>query len=103
MIRPPSGSTGTAARVVATAPMTLICHWRSRLTVSSSGSSTVLPCTAIAALLTRMSSLPKCATTLSTSGLAAAVSAWSLRTASARTPFASSLSTTAAAFSSDAT
>jgi hypothetical protein len=59
IMRPPSDSAYAAARVVATSPMTVTCHCRSRFTMSSAGSSTVLPYTAIAALFTRISSLPK--------------------------------------------
>lgn len=72
MILPSSGSIFIAARMAAITLLVLFDHCRSIATLSISGSSMVLSCSAMAALLTRLSSLPTWSTTFAISGSAGA-------------------------------
>ena len=86
-MRPPSPISCDAARIAVTTPWTLIASWRASAVVSASASSTA----ALAmtpALLTRISSRPKCFATSFTSWSTSMDDAWSALKARACTPLA---------------
>ncbi len=88
IIRPPSVSTGAAARVMATVPMTLTLRLVIEIECVEAGSSTVLPWTVIAALLIQDVEPAEVRSHLCDQRLGAVRSAWLLRIATARTPLA---------------